>query len=142
MTYRLQSMASYWLSAVVMPCLGVVAGVFWLWIAIAQPAGSRGGGPVWFGVVWLAWLLWALKRYVTMPHTIEIIDDGFIKFIGAFHTTTLAPSAVVSVKAFAGQFVYLHHSNGKILMLAQFTGFHEFLMHLKQANSQVAMHGV
>jgi len=142
MTYRLQSMAMYSLYAAVVPCLAVLTGIFWLWITIAQPPGSRGGGPVWFGVLWLAWVLWALKRYVTMPHTIEITDDGYIKFVGTFHTTVVTPSAVVSVKAFAGQFVYINHSGGKILLLAQFTGFHAFLTRLKQENSQVSMNGV
>jgi hypothetical protein len=85
-------MAMYWLYAMVMPCLFVLGGAFWL--------------------------------------------------VGTFHTTVLTPSAVVSVKAFAGQFVYITHSGGKILSLAQFTGFHEFLTRLKQANSQVSMRGV
>lgn len=86
--------------------------------------------------------MWTIKRYVTMPHTIVITDDGQIKFVGTFHTTVVAPAAIVSVKAFAGQFVYVNHSGGKILLLAQFTGFHEFLTHLKQANSHVSMQGV
>jgi hypothetical protein len=135
-------MTMYWLHATVLPCLLVLAGVGWIWMTTAQPQGSQGGAPVWFGVIWLAWVVWAMKRYVTMPHTIEITDDGRIKFVGTFHTTVVAPSAVVSVKAFAGQFVYVNHAGGKILLLAQFTGFHEFLTHLKRANSQVSMKGV
>jgi hypothetical protein len=131
-------MATYWLHATVLPLLLVLGGIVWIWIAISQPSGA----PVWFGVLWLAWVAWGMKRYVTMPHTIELTDDGLVKFIGTFHTTVVALSAVVSVQAFAGQFVYLKHSGGKILLLAQFTGFHEFLTHLKQANSQVSMRGV
>jgi len=76
-----------------------------------------------------------------MPHTI-VTDDEHIKFVGTFRNNRPDSFRGRSVKAFAGQFVYITHSGGKILLLAQFTGFHEFLTRLKQANSLVSMQGV
>lgn len=141
-TYQLQSMAKYWLYAAVIPCIAVLTGIGWIWIASARSTSGQGGAPVWLGVLWLAWVVWGMYRYVTMPHTIELSESGSIRFVGAFRTMAVAPSDVLSVQSFAGQFVYLKYRGGKIMLLSQFTGFNEFLTALKRANSNVAMRGV
>ena len=142
MTYRLESMAHYWLYVAILPCLFVATGVGWIYLATAYPQADQSGPPAWLGVLWLAWVVWGIKRYVTMPHTIVWTNEGRIHFVGTFVTTIVTASDVASVKSFAGQFVYVTHARGKILLLQQFTGFHEFLTHLKHANTQVSMHGV
>ena len=58
-----------------------------------------------------------------------------------FRTSTVQNSAIRGIKA-SGCFVQLKHENGTILMLQQFTGFHEFVMDLRRVNPNVETKGV
>src|SRR5262245_34843079 len=136
--YSIESRFLYWLFVVVMPCFLVSVGGIWIWIAATQP---KQRAPVWFGVVWLGATLFGCYRQMTMPYRIEVTDTGAIHFVGVFRNTTVTFQEIVSVKAFAGNFVEVKHASGKILMLHQFTGFHEFLTDLKHANQNVQIHG-
>jgi hypothetical protein len=129
-TYSVDSKLQYWL---------VVFGVLWLGVAAQDP--SVGAGGMWFGLVWLLVVAWSSGRFVAMPHTIEMPDGGPIRFVGIFRTSRVEPSAVVSVKGRAG-FVEVRHSDGKVYLQQQFTGFHEFLTGLKQANPTIDIRGL
>jgi len=136
--YRIQSTALYRLFVAAVPIFSVAAGGFVIWTAATEP---ELGPLVWFAVAWFAFMLYGCYQMVTMPHTIEVTDAGMIRFGGTFKTTVVAPLGVVSVKA-SGAFVQLKHAKGKIVMLHQFTGFHEFVTELKQRNGSVRLRGV
>jgi len=136
--YTVDSKFMYWLYVAVIPCLFLVVGVFVLLMTLRSPAS---GPPLWFSVFWLAAVLYSGYRTVTMPHTIEVASDGLIKFTGPFRRTTVAPQDIVRIKAFSGQFLEVKHTCGKIWMLQQITGLHEFLSELKRANQSVTFKG-
>jgi hypothetical protein len=136
--YKVDSKFMYWFYVVVMPCLFLPAGVFVIYLAATKPSS---GGPLWFWVVWVAFCLYSCHRLVRMAHTIEVADNGLIKFTGLFRRTTVAPQDIVRVKATSGQFLEVKHNGGKIWMLQQITGLHEFLSNLKLANQNVTFKG-
>ncbi len=136
--YRVQSKMLYWVFVAVTPVFSVAVGGFWISTAASQPQWVP---LVWFGVVWLAAMLYGCYQMVTMPHTIEVAETGVIRFVGAFKTTVVAPSDIISVKA-SGAFVQLKHTKGKIFALHQFTGFHDFVTELKSRNERVRLRGV
>ena len=134
-TYTIQSKFRYWLFAMILPFSFVCFGVLFIYLTVTK------GGPVWFVLIWLALMLIGFYRQVTMPHSIELTDTGFIRFVGAFRTSTIAPQDVILVSAAAGNFIVLKHMSGKIRFLQQFTGFHEFLTELKRMNESVEIRG-
>jgi len=140
-TYTVRSRTSYWFYVVAMPCFSVATAILWVGMVTSQWQRADTVGVL-FGLTCVGWLGRGIRRYLQIPHTIELVEAGPIRFIGALRDTTIQPSDVLSVSSFAGQFIYLKHARGKILMLAQFTGFHEFLTELKHANPQVVMRGV
>ena len=137
--YRLSSRPLYWLFVGIMPCLFVGGGAVWMWAVAFGPGPDR--GLVWLGVLWWLLMLVGCYRQVRVPHTIEVSDAGAIRFVGKFRDSSIQPQDVISVKG-GGLFAEVKHTNGKILLLQQSTGFHEFLTELKRANPSVAMRGV
>jgi hypothetical protein len=132
--YELQSKIIYGLFAIAMPLALVVFGAFWIYLAFAQ------SGPGWFGVLWFALVLYGCYQSLWMPYRIEVTESGLIRFIG-IRTTTVLTNDVVSVRSVGGGFLELRHRGGKLRLLQQFTGFHEFLSELKQANPSVEVRG-
>lgn len=140
-TYTVESKLQYWLFVYLVPFLTVGTGVGFIWITASGP--DRDSAATWgLASVWFCAVLWGCYRQATMPHTIEVTDTGTIRFVGTFCTSALAPSDVISVRVRSGPFVEVRHVGGKIFLLQQFTGFHEFLTELKRANPNVAMRGV
>lgn len=109
--YIVDSKFMYWLYVAVMPCLFLVSGVFFIYMAATRPSS---GGPLWFWVAWFAAILYSCHRMVRMAHTVEVADDGLIKFTGLFRRTSIAPQDIVRVKAFSGQFLEVKYTGGKI----------------------------
>jgi hypothetical protein len=136
--YKVDSKFMYWLYAAVMPCVFLVAGVFFIYLAATKPSS---GGPLWFWVVWFAYVLYSCHRAARTAHTIEVADNGLIRFTGLFRRTTVAPQDIVRVKAASGLFLEVKHTGGKIWTLQQITGLHEFLSNLKLANQNVTFKG-
>lgn len=130
----------YWLFVVVMPCFFVTFGSFWIWLVVSDA--SQGRGLIWLGALWMLAVLWGCYRQVMMPHSIEVTETGTIRFVGAFRTSIVEPSTVVSVRSWAGPFMEVSHAGGKILLLRQFTGFYQFLSDLRAANPNVAVRGL
>jgi hypothetical protein len=102
---------------------------------------GQDSGPVWFLPPWFAAVLWGTYRSATMPHTIQTTREGEVRFVGTFRTTVVPGANFKAIKA-AGAFVEIKHTKGKILLLHEFTGFHEFLTELKRTNPSVALKGV
>jgi len=87
-------------------------------------------------------MIFGVYKQVTMPHTIEFMETGDIRFAGTFRTLIIAPTEITMIRTYTGPFVQMKHTKGSLLMLHQFTGFHEFLTELKQVNPSVVMRGV
>jgi hypothetical protein len=118
---------------IVMPLSFVLLGAMTLYVAFTQ------NGPVWFGVVWSILVLYGGYQSLSMPHRIEVTESGEIRFIG-IRTTTVLSHNVVSIRQSLG-FIELKHREGRLKLLGQFAGFHEFLTDLKCANPSVDIRG-
>ena len=106
--------------------------------------GLRDGEPPLF-VAALPLVVFAMPWYQvsSTTHTINIRTDQGIEFISLLRTRTIQPSQIKSIKPAGGQFGWLcvRHSNGKIALIQQFTGFHQFLSELREVNPQVELVG-
>ncbi len=136
--YKVYSKSTYWLYVAVMPCLFLGVGVFFLYLAVTKPAS---GPPLLLSVLWLAAVLYSFYRTALMPHTVELADDGLIRFTGPFRQTTVAPQDIVQIRGVSGQFLEVEYVGGKIRMLQQVTGLHEFLSELERVNPSVTFKG-
>jgi hypothetical protein len=138
--YSLRSNFMYAMFVVAMPVLFVVAGTAWIYLAVTRPAQ---GAPIWFGVLWLLWVLVTWVQSLKMPFRIDVMDDGLLGFISPIGRTEVRPQEIIAIrqKAFQMGFVEVKHTKGKIRMLQQFTGFHEFLSGVKRANPNVEIVG-
>ena len=117
----------------------IAFGALWLWMAAHDP--SQGPEAMWFGAVWTLLVAVASMRFVAMPHTIEVMETGTMRFVGTFRTSSVEPAEVTSIRAVSGPFIQVRHVRGKIQVL-QFTGFHEFVAELKKANPRVEIRGI
>jgi phosphotransferase system glucose/maltose/N-acetylglucosamine-specific IIC component len=138
--YSVQSKAIHWLFVVLIPCLMIGTGILWTWIVVSRP--NQDAGLLCFGALWWGLVMFGVYRQVTMPHTIEFPETGNIRFVGTFRTLTIAPSEIRSIRTYSGPFVQVKHSRGSLLMLHQFTGFHDFVSELKRVNPNVELRGV
>lgn len=135
--YRLQSKAMYALYVLVIPCLCLVGGTFWIYLALTRPEQNA---PFWFGTLWLAAVLYGSYRSLKMPYLIKVAEAGLIRFVGV-RTTTVSSHDVISVRTVSVGFLEVKYRGGKIWLLQQFTGFHEFLTELKRTNPNVELRG-
>jgi hypothetical protein len=99
--------------------------------------------PRFFGVFWLAvvGVLW--YRVLTIPHRIEVFPGGRVAFVSLLRQIRILPVEVESIKPASNQigFFILKHRGGRVLLLGQFDGFHEFLSGLKVSNPHVELRG-
>lgn len=126
-----------------MPAMLAIAGVAVLLLALL---GRLDQGSGWQLVVIIPFSLGAVASIVPpllRPREIRLHDGGEIEFIGLLRRTRVAALEVESVKTSGGQlgFLVLKHSGGRVTLLNQFTGFHEFLVELKTLNPAVELRG-
>lgn len=105
--------------------------------------GNTGDAPPWpFAVFWffLVCMLW--YQVLSLPHRIEVSEEG-ITFISILRRRRVRAAYVESLKPDRGQFGFfvLRHSAGRVRLLAQFDGFHEFVGNLKAANPTIEIRG-
>jgi hypothetical protein len=106
---------------------------------------KRGQGPPWFmGVFFLA--VAGINGYIyvlRVPYRIDVTDDGQVEFISMVRTKRVAVREIRSITPYAGQFGFLSimTDQGKIRIVNQFDGFHEFLAWLKTKNPSVELRG-
>ena len=114
---------------------------------LAVPGSVEGGeeilGVVPFAVFWLAMIGVFWYMALSLPHRIEMTPSGEITFVGALRTRKVDALEIDSVTPVRSQFGFLRlkHSNGSILLLNQFDGFHEFLTDLRRLNPNVLLRG-
>lgn len=114
-------------------------------LAALGPAIAFGDdGPQWlFGVFWLAILCWLWYVILSIPHRIVIFDDDQIEFVSRVRRKRFLPLEIKSIKPETSQFGFLavQTNRGKVRLLNQFDGFHEFLTSLKDKNPSVELRG-
>ena len=121
-SFKVQSNGMYWLFVVLIPILMIATGIGWLWIYVLQP--NHDVGPLLFDILWWGLMIFGVYKQATMPHTIEFMETGDIRFIGAFRTLIIALSEITLIRTYAGPIVKLKYTKGNLLMLHQFTGFY------------------
>ena len=99
---------------------------------------ARAVGVVWLLVVGIFWY-----KIFTIPHRIDVLADGRAIFVSLAKRVELSPLAITSIKPQGNRFgiFVLKHSGGRLMFVAQFDGFHEFLTALKAANPGVELRG-
>lgn len=104
--------------------------------------GVLDGPPQLIGVLWLAIVSWNWYWVLTLPHTITLTESGQVEFISILRRRKVTMREIISVKP-EGQFGFLaiKTSIGKIRVLNQFDGFHDFLTLLKTVNPNVKLRG-
>lgn len=125
----------------VMPVMLSAVGAPLLYFAVLHP--STGGPPPIFVLFWFALVAWVWFKTLRWPRRIVIHDDGRIEFINALGTVAIALQDIVAIRPDPGQLgvLTLVHASGKLQLLNQFDGFHEFLSRLKKANPSVELRG-
>ncbi len=114
-------------------------------IIVVGPALFRNWtGPPWFaGFFFLAILggnaIWVLS----LPYKIMFHQDGTVEFTSVLRCRRVPAREIVSIKpeGTAYGFLVVRTLSSKIRLLAQFDGFHDFLIRLKALNPAVELRG-
>lgn len=112
--------------------------------ALGPAIGFGDDTPQWlFGTFWLAVVGWLWYVILTIPHRITVQADDQIEFVSILRRKRLLPLEIKSIKPEASQFGFLvvKTNRGKVRLLNQFDGFHEFLTNLKTKNPSVELRG-
>lgn len=118
--------------------------VIGLFVALGPAITFGDDGPQWlFGIFWLTILGWVWYVVLSIPHRIVVFDDGQIEFVSLARRRRCLPLEIKSIKPEASQFGFLvvQTNKGKIRLLNQFDGFHDFLTNLKSKNPSVELRG-
>ena len=101
------------------------------------------GPPVWVFVIVLGIGLFQAYMWLRFPFEIRVRDDNMIEFRSIFRRVSLSPSQIKTVRAkrYALGFVDVIHERGKVHLINQMEGFHEFLTSLKSLNPAVEVQG-
>lgn len=116
-------------------------GVFLLWYTSAH-TGDHVPPPL-LAVAWLIAMVMPWTWLLTVPYRIRVDDLGAIELKSLVRTRTLNPADIIAIQPDATQlgFLLLKHRKGKIRLVHQFDGFHEFLGHVKAVNPDVTLRG-
>jgi hypothetical protein len=105
--------------------------------------GSKGAPPPLVGVLLLAILGLYLGLILCLPYRITLAEDGTVEFISVLRRRTFRAEEIKSIKPAGSQFGFLlvRTDRGKIRLLAQFDGFHDFLTRLEALRPGVELRG-
>ena len=118
--------------------------VIGLFAALGPATGFGDDAPQWFfGIFWLAIVCWLWYVILSLPHTIAVHADDQIEFVSIIRRKRFLPLEIKSIKPEASQFGFLvvQTNRGKVRLLNQFDGFHDFLTNLKSKNPSVELRG-
>ena len=95
-------------------------------------------------VGWCAILVWNWNVLLRIPYEIRFESVERISFVALARTWSLNVADIRSIKPYAsaGGLYILRHTNGKIRLMSQFTGFHEVVARIKAANPGVEIVGI
>ncbi len=119
-----------------------VAGIF-VSITIVRHLHGAKGPPALFGLVPLAVLAIIVLRFLSLPYRITLSSDGTVEFISLLRRRTVRAEEIRSIRPQGTQFGFfvVQTDQGKITILAQFDGFHDFLSRLEALHPGVELRG-
>jgi hypothetical protein len=99
--------------------------------------------PPLVGVMFLVMLLLSLGWILSLPTRITLAADGTVEFISRWRQRTMRAEEIRSIKPEGSHlgFLVVRTDRGKIRILAQFDGFHDFLIRLKARHPTVGLRG-
>jgi hypothetical protein len=99
--------------------------------------------PLPFGLIWVVIAVVYLLYFLSLPHRITFAEDGTVEFISLLRRRTVRAEEIQSIKPAGSQFGFfmVRTGQGKIRLLAQFDGFHDFLTRLQARNPGVELRG-
>ncbi len=99
--------------------------------------------PKLVGLLLLGIAGWNWYWVLSFPHKIFVSDSGKIEFISVMRKKQLTSQQIKSIKPALTQigFLVIRTSLGKIRIVNQFDGFHEFIFNLKNSNPSIEIHG-
>lgn len=120
----------------------VIAGVVGIVIGALGKFGPS-GPPTWMFGIFLGFALFNAYMWLRFPFVIKIRDDNLIEFRSIFRRVVVSANEIKAVRAkrYAMGFIDVVHERGKVRMLNQMDGFHEFLATLKTLNPAVKIQG-
>jgi hypothetical protein len=124
----------------------VPVGIFTL-VAILFLSGvlqdAKGEPPQFIGFFFLLGAAWSLYFVSSTPYKIKVYGNIEIEFISLIRKRRVSPVDIVSIKPYGSQFGFLlvKTNRGKIKLLNQYDGFHEFIANLKAANPSIELRG-
>jgi hypothetical protein len=120
----------------------VIVGVVGIIVGALGKLGSD-GPPVWIFVFILGFGFFSACMWLRFPFEIKIRDDSMIEFRSIFRRVVVSANEIKAVRAkrYALGFVDVLHERGKVHLLNQIDGFHDFLATLKSLNPTVKIQG-
>ena len=103
----------------------------------------KGGPPKFVGIFFLGWVAWFCYFISSIPYKINAYGASEIEFISLTRNRRVSPVDIISIKPYGSQFGFLlvKTNRGKIKLINQFDGFHEFIAKLKVANPSIELRG-
>jgi hypothetical protein len=120
----------------------VFVGVIGIIFGAVAKLGSD-GPPVWVSVIWCCIALFVAYMWLRIPFEIKIHDDTMVEFRSVLRRTMISPVEIKSVRAkrYSVGFVDVVHQKGKVHLLSQMDGFHDFITTIKSLNPAVKVEG-
>lgn len=117
---------------------GAAALITWSLTSQHPKAPPLAVGLIWFGIVIIY-----LFFFLSMPHRITLASDGTVEFISLWRRRTVRAEEIKSIRPEGSQFGFfmVRTERGKIRLLAQFDGFHDFLSRLQAMHPGVELRG-
>lgn len=97
-----------------------------------------------FLLMFVAMAGWITVAMFKMPHRIEEQDDGTYVLVSPLKRYAIRAEDIESIRPVPNQIgiLRLDYRGGRVTLLNQFDGFHEFIASLKSKNPSVELKGV
>jgi hypothetical protein len=120
----------------------VLAGVIGTVYAVLGGFGSNGPPATAFLVMSVVGLFTAYM-WLRIPFEIAVRDDSVIEFRSIFRRIAISPIEIKSLRAkpYALGFIDVVHTRGRVHLLSQMDGLHEFIATIKSLNPAVQVRG-
>jgi hypothetical protein len=96
-----------------------------------------------FLLAWIGFVGFLAYQMLRMPSVIEWHGDGTVSFLGPARTLRVSISGIQSIRPGGNGlgFLEIRFAGGKLNLLNQFQGFHDFLSRLKIENPDIELRG-
>ena len=111
-------------------------------IPLAEPS-SGSAPPAIFAVFWLGFLAFAWYQVLSLPQAIVHDPDDRLEFRSLARKRVVPIRDLKVIEPVPNQFGFFRfrHSNGRVVALILFDGFHELLAEIKAKNPEIRLLG-